>query len=180
MGACTFRNSTTAKSMQDAYRNLVEDAVSEYGSDSYNGTISTTDGYEDLTLKFESSKKDLSAFIEEMLDKSSKRDCFGICTEKPKTNTNKIKSQVEHNVVKGTRKWELWFIVTEWDREIGKFKTKTEALKCARKHTETTQRTTRIHMEKRIVGDATTATIKYKQSTGEKPGRYVFFGWAAE
>lgn len=180
MGACSFRNSTKARNMHDAYRDLVDAANSQYGNDVYNGTISTTDGYRDVTSNFKSSGKDLSTYIDEMLDKSSKRDCFGICVEEPKSNPNKIKSQVEHHVVKGTRKWDLWFIVTEWDTEIGKFKTKTEALKCARKHTETTTRRTRIHMEKRVQGNSQVATINYKQSSSEKPGKYVFFGWAAE
>lgn len=180
MGACSFRNSTKARNMHDAYRDLVDAANSQYGNDVYNGTISTTDGYRDVTSNFKSSGKDLSTYIDEMLDKSSKRDCFGICVEEPKSNPNKIKSQVEHHVVKGTRKWDLWFIVTEWDTEIGKFKTKTEALKCARKHTETTTRRTRIHMEKRVQGSSQVATINYKASSSEKPGKYVFFGWAAE
>lgn len=180
MGACTFRNSATAKNMHDAYRDLVDDATSEYGNDVYNGTISTTDGYRDVTSNFKSSGKDLSTYIDEMLDKSSKRDCFGICVEQPKSNPNKIKSQVQHHVVKGTRKWDLWFIVTEWGDEIGKFKTKTEALKCARKHTEATTRKTSIHMEKRVQGSSQVATINYKASSSEKPGKYVFFGWAAE
>ena len=180
MGACTFRNSATARNMQDAYTNLVDAAISEYGNDGYNGTISTTDGYRDVTSAFKLSGKELSKYIEEMIDKSSKRQCFGICVEQPKSNPNKIKSQVEHNVVKGTRKWDLWFIVTEWDNEIGKFKTKTEALKCARKHTEATTRRTRIHMEKRVQGNSQVATINYKTSSSEKPGKYLFFGWAAE
>lgn len=180
MGACSFRNSTKARNMHDAYRDLVDAANSQYGNDVYNGTISTTDGYRDVTSNFKSSGKDLSTYIDEMLDKSSKRDCFGICVEEPKSNPNKIKSQVEHHVVKGTRKWDLWFIVTEWDTEIGKFKTKTEALKCARKRTEATTLRTRIHMEKRVQGNSQVATINYKQSSSEKPGKYVFFGWAAE
>ena len=180
MGASSFVQTTSAKNIQEAYQKLVDNAVSDYGSDSYNGTISTTDGYRDVTSNFKNSGKTLSQFVDEMLDKASKRQCFGICIEEPKKNPNKIKSQVEHHVVKGARKWELWFIVTDWDKEIGKFKTKTEALKCARHHTEATTRTTRIHMEKRVVGNSMTATIKYKQSSSEKPGKYKFFGWAAE
>jgi len=41
MGACNFSNMATAKNAGEAFDNLVEDAVYEYGHSGYNGTIST-------------------------------------------------------------------------------------------------------------------------------------------
>ena len=44
MGACTFTNYYVGKlNIQDAYKQLCENARIEYGQDPYNGTISTTD-----------------------------------------------------------------------------------------------------------------------------------------
>ena len=47
MGATTFGDLTVGryKNASEAYNSLVEDALHDYGHDSYNGTISTTDGF---------------------------------------------------------------------------------------------------------------------------------------
>ena len=50
MGACTFSNVIMGKyTPSEAYNKLVSDALYETGHDSYNGTISTTGGYRNLT-----------------------------------------------------------------------------------------------------------------------------------
>lgn len=50
MGATNFGNTIMIKgSQRDAYKELCEDALHEEGHDSYNGTISTTSGFRDLT-----------------------------------------------------------------------------------------------------------------------------------
>ncbi len=98
MGACSFVNKGRGKSMRDVYTDLVDEATSEYGHDSYNGTISTTCGYQDITNEWKASKEDIRTFISKKLEKASKRDCFGVCIAPPKVNSNKIKSQVEHFV----------------------------------------------------------------------------------
>ena len=56
MGATEFVTSMTGKSLSTAYRAAVKEAVSEYGHDGYNGTISTTSGasqavYTPMTLE---------------------------------------------------------------------------------------------------------------------------------
>jgi len=63
MGSTTFYERKIAASMKDAYNNAIEDATDEYGNDPYNGTISTTNGFVDVTKKFKESGKKLSAFI---------------------------------------------------------------------------------------------------------------------
>ena len=45
MGACSFMVVGYGKTMREAYHNLVEEYEIEYGTNSYNGTISTTCGY---------------------------------------------------------------------------------------------------------------------------------------
>jgi hypothetical protein len=184
MGATSFQFKVKAVSISDAYKNAVSEAREEYGNDSYNGTISTTNGIFDATQKFKASGKSLDKFINDALSNGCSKwgNAWGICTVQPKTNSNKIKSQVEHVVSKGTKKWELVYVVEDWDRnEIGAKKTKGDAVKIGRAHTEKTQKTTRIHIEKRLVGSGgAVATIRYKSSTNETKGEYVLFGIAAE
>lgn len=184
MGACTFQTSAYGKSIQEAYKNAVDDAVYEYGADTYNGTISTTRGVNDMTADFKRSGKSLKDYINDKIDNFSKWGaCGGICIEEPKGNTNKVKTSVEHIVSKGTKKWVLKYVVFENynDRMIGLYKTKGEAVAMARKHCEQNQRTCTIEMVKELEkGSRQVARVTYKQATNEKKGKYVFFGWAAE
>ena len=50
MGACQFKVRYGGKHADEAYKNACDDAEQEYGSqDGYNGTISTTHGFNDET-----------------------------------------------------------------------------------------------------------------------------------
>lgn len=172
----------TARNEQVAFNRAVNFAIEEYGNDIYNGTISTCDSYQDVTTEYKRSGKKLMDFINEKLLDANKRQCFAIVEKEPKTNTNKIKSIVDNNVIKGTSKWELVYNVhTNWDdRQITSVRTKTEAIKIAREHTEKTKDTTFVRMEKVLVNqDPNVAVVRYKQSTTECEGSYVFFGLAA-
>jgi hypothetical protein len=183
MGATQFRNSGRGKSAQDVFTRLQDAAEREYGDDPYNGTISTVPGVRDLTDEWKKSKKDLDSFIEKKLDEGRKYDCFAICTHQPVTNSNKIKTQVEHIVTPGTKKWVLKYVVYDYynDRQIGSYNTKGDAVKAARAHTEKTQYRTSVSMEKKLEkGSCEVAKITYKTSSEEKDGQWIFFGWAAE
>jgi len=184
MGACDFQNKSRGTSMSEAYRSAVSEAREEYGNDSYNGTISTTSGFRDLTSEFKRSGLSLNKFIDENIDKAEKRgNCFGICIKEPKSNTNKIKSQVTNFVEKGTRKWVLKHIVYDryQETEIASEDTKGEAIKKARAHTEKTQERTVVVMKKVLEkGSPRVAEITYKGSSNETLGEYIFFGIAAE
>ena len=116
-----------------------------------------------------------------MLYNAGKRDCFVIEELAPVVNTNKIRSVVEHNVVKGTSKWELRYVVyNSVADEIRSLKTKTEAIAFARKHVEATKSNTTVVMTKILVNqNSVVAQVKYKPSTQEREGQYVFFGMAA-
>jgi hypothetical protein len=183
MGATTFSVKERGTSMRDAYSSAVADAREEYGSDAYNGTISTTNGVTDKTSAFKASGKSLNEFINDNIDNAQKwGNCFGVCIKEPKANTNKVKSQVTNQPFKGTRKWELVYVVTEgFDcNEIGVKDNKADAIKIAREYTEKHQKRTRVHIERRLKGsNAQVAEITYKSSTNESEGEYVFFGWAA-
>lgn len=182
MGASWFQINARGTSLQDAYGNATAMAEHENGHDSYNGTISTTIGCTDLTEQFKRSGKGLSEYIDMQMDKLHKRDCAAICIEKPVANTNKTKSQVEHIVTPGTKKWVLRYVVYDWeDNFLGGYLTKGEAVTKARKYTEMYQTPTNICMEKTLEkGNRMVARITYKKSSSEKLGRWVFFGWAAE
>jgi hypothetical protein len=182
MGACSFTTSSYGKSMSEAYNNAVEDATHEYGNDAYNGTISTTRGCRDVTAEYKRSGKSLNQFINDNIDNFNKWGaCGGICVEEPITNKGKIKSQVEHIVEKGTKKWVLKYVVYDYDNQVGSYNTKGDAVKSARAYTERTQKRTTISMEKKLEkGNSQVARVTYKQATNEKKGKYIFFGWAAE
>jgi len=181
MGACQFTNSGRGKSARDVFTKLQDAATREYGDDSYNGTISTVPGFHDITNEWKNTKKDLDGFIAERLDGANKYDCFCICTNPPVENKNKTKSQVEHVVTPGTKKWVLKYVVYTHDNYVGGYTTKGDAVKAARVYTEKTFKSTSIVMEKKLEkGNSQVARVTYKQSTKEKDGHYVFFGYAAE
>lgn len=181
MGACSFQNTGRGKSAKDVFTRLQDAAQREYGDDCYNGTISTVPGFSDITNEWKSSKKDLSRFIREKFENANKYDCFAICTHQPVVNNNKIKTQVEHIVEKGTKKWVLKYSVYAHDNYVGAFDTKGDAVKAARAYTEKTFRPTSISMEKKLEkGSSEVAKITYKKSSEEKDGQWVFFGYASE
>jgi hypothetical protein len=182
MGASWFEIRATGNSAREAYNSAVENAEQESGHDSYNGTISTTHTFDDLTVNFKRSGKTLAEYIDMQMDKLGKRDCAAICIQEPVVNKNKTKSQVEHIVTAGTKKWMLKYVVyNSEDQMIASCVTKGDAVKMARAYTEKHQRTTHVVMEKSLVkGDRAVAKITYKKSSTEKQGVWRFFGWAAE
>jgi hypothetical protein len=181
MGATTFYHKTTAPSMKEGYNDLIEDAINEYGNDPYNGTISTTSSFRDVTAKFKDSKKSLREYVENSYDFMGKRDCWCICIKEPKTNSNKIKSQVELNPQIGKRVWETKYEVYSNERLIGSHPLQAGAIAMARKYTESTKLKTTVIIAKKLVeGNSQVAKIEYKKSKDECDGEYVFFGWAAE
>ena len=182
MGATWFQIRNSGKTLQDAYKSACEMAEEEYGhQDGYNGTISTTDGVRDVTQDYKNSKKSLEQYINSQADKLNKRDCCAICIQEPVGNKNKTKSQVEHIVTPGTKKWVLKYVVSGYDGEISSHDTKGAAVAAARTYTEKHLSSTVIHIEKRLEkSNAIVAKITYKKSTTERDGRWIFFGWAAE
>jgi len=183
MGACNFEDIGRGKSMKETYSRLCEEARDEYGHDSYNGTISTTNGFRDVTDEYKRSGKSLERFMDDNLDRSQKwGPCLGICLEEPQENKNKVKSQVKNIVTPGTKKWVLKYIVTDSSgATIASKDTKGDAVKVARAHTEKTQSRTYINMAKVLdKGSTQVAEVEYKKSTTEKSGKYFFFGWAAQ
>lgn len=182
MGATEFFVKGRGRTITEAYERAVENAIDEYGNDPYNGTISTTSGFIDVTDEYKKSKKSMPEYINDKMDRAGKRDCFAICLEKPVENTNKTKSTVINKPYKGTRQWKLFYKVVDWRGEdyIFKSEKKEDAIKAARAYSEKNQATACIHIVKELVGsDAEVAKIEYKKATNEKPGVWQFFGSAA-
>lgn len=187
MGACQFKERGTGKTAQEVYKELCEIAEEEYGhQEGYNGTISTTHGFRDETEQFKKSyfNNSVGDYIQNRFNSHTmnKRDCSVICVRQPVGNKNKTKSQVEHIVTPGTKKWILkYFAYANRDSFIGAYLTKGDAVKAARAHTEKTQESTYITMEKVLdKANKTVAKITYKKSATERDGEWVFFGYAAE
>jgi hypothetical protein len=182
MGASWFQQVGYGKTLNDAYNSACEEAEVEYGhQEGYNGTISTTHGVRDITEEYKRSKLDLEQFVRSKVEILNKRDCCSICLQEPVGNKNKTKSQVEHIVTPGTKKWVLKYTVRHGDHFIGSWNTKGDAVKDARRYTENNQVATTIEMEKVLdKGSNRVAIIKYKKAPTERPGKWMFFGWAAE
>lgn len=184
MGSQSFTVRSRGISAKEAYDRAVEEADSEYGhQQGYSGAINATPGFRDVTKDYKSSGLPKYNFIEKRMDILTKHqgaEC--ICVTEPKTNTNKIKTQVDHVVEKGTKKWVLLYCVYEaWSGKfVASFDKKGDAVARARQHTENTQAETHVKMEKKLEkGTPLTAKITYKKSKDEKEGEWEFYGWAS-
>jgi len=184
MGATWFQQTGYGKTLDDAYKRACEEAEDEYGhQEGYNGTISTTTYAKDITQEYHRSKLDLEQFVRSKMEMLNKRDCCSICLQEPVGNKNKVKSQVADIVTKGTKKWVLKYTVSlqRNDSPLGSYDTKGEAVAKARAYTESTQQATEVYMEKTLEKvTPIVARITYKKAPTERPGRWMFFGWAAE
>jgi hypothetical protein len=182
MGSQSFTSYSRGKDARDAYTRAVEEAEYEYGhQEGYSGAINSTAGFGDITREFKASKKSLNQFIDEQMDKLTKYDgARCICLEEPIANTNVTKSQVEHIVTPGTKKWVLKFVVRAYRGVVSSHNTKGDAVKAARAYTEKNQESTGVYMEKTLEkNNPQVAKITYKKSSKEREGRWIFFGWAS-
>lgn len=183
MGANWFNTQSKGKNVQDAYNNAVDHANDIHGhQEGYSGEINCSAGCRDVTKEWKASKKSVAQFVDEAMDRLTKHQgAQAICLQEPIENKNKTKSQVEHIVTPGTKKWVLTYIVYCGESRIASAVTKGDAVKRARDYSEKHQCTTMIKMERRLEKDshALVAKVTYKPSTTEREGRWVFFGWAS-
>lgn len=183
MGANWFQTQSRGKNVQDAYNKAVDRANDEYGhQEGYSGEINSTAGCRDVTKEWKDSKKSIDQYMNDVMDKLTKHQgAQAICLQEPVENKNKTKSQVEHIVTPGTKKWVLTYVVYQGESRIASAVTKGDAVKRARDYSEKHQCTTAIKMERRLEKDshALVAKVTYKPSTTEREGRWVFFGWAS-
>lgn len=82
MGACTFQTAGMGKTADDVFMKLYQQAEQEYGTDSYNGKISTCNGFKMVKLP---SRANIQKFVDSRIDKIDKRDCE--CIELSKSGT---------------------------------------------------------------------------------------------
>jgi hypothetical protein len=184
MGASWFQTQSKGKNVQQAYNRAVDLANDEYGhQEGYSGQINSTAGCRDVTKEWKASGKSIAQYMDDSMDRLTKHQgAQAICLQEPIENKNKTKSQVEHIVTPGTKKWVLTYIVYCGDSRIASAITKGDAVKRARDYSEKHQCTTVIKMERCLnnASHALVAKVKYKPSTTEREGRWVFFGWASE
>jgi hypothetical protein len=182
MGANWFQTQSTGKNVQDAYSKAVDRANDEYGhQEGYSGEINSSAGYRDVTKEWKNSKKSIAQYMNEAMNRLSKHQgAQAICLQEPIENKNKTKSQVEHIVTPGTKKWVLTYVVYQGESRIASALTKGDAVKRALEYSEKHQCTTKIRMERRLEKDAhaLVAKITYKKSSTERDGEWIFFGWA--
>ncbi len=181
MGQTVYTTQASGSNVRDAYNTALEDAREEHGhEDGYSGAINSavSNNLVNVTDKFKTSKKSIDAFIDDYTDKNDE-GVFFIELKSPIANTAVVKSTVEHIVEKGTKKWIQKFEVRHNTDTVASESTKGEAVKKARAYVEKHKcevyiRITRV-LEK---GSAKCAIIKYKPSSKEQPGKWLFFGWA--
>ena len=182
MGANWFQTQSKGKNVQNAYDRAVDRANDEYGhQEGYSGEINSSSGCRDVTKEWKASGKSIDQYMNDAMDKLTKHQgAQAICLQEPVENKNKTKSQVEHIVTPGTKKWVLTYIVYCGESRIASAVTKGDAVKRARDYSEKHQCTTMIKMERCLnnASHALVAKVKYKPSTTEREGRWVFFGWA--
>jgi hypothetical protein len=183
MGANWFTIKSKGKDVKDAYGRAVERAEDEYGhQEGYSGHINSSAGYRDITKEFKASGKSTAQFMDDSMNTLTKHQgAQAICLQEPKGNDNKIKTQVEHIVTPGTKKWILNYIIYCGESIIASSITKGDAVKLARAYSEKNQCSTTIKMERRLekYAHALVAKITYKKSSNERDGEWVFFGWAS-
>jgi len=183
MGASWFATQSRGKSVKHAYDRAVAEAEYEHGhQEGYSGEINSSAGYRDVTKEYKASGKTIRDFMDQQMGKLTKHQgAQAICIQEPRGNDNKIKTQVEHVVTPGTKKWVLTYIVYCGDSRIASAITKGDAVKRARAYSEKNQCTTTIKMERRLEKDAhaLVAKITYKKSSTERDGEWIFFGWAS-
>lgn len=183
MGANWFQTQSKGKNVQNAYDRAVDRANDEYGhQEGYSGEINSSSGCRDVTKEWKASGKSIDQYMNDAMDKLTKHQgAQAICLQEPVENKNKTKSQVEHIVTPGTKKWVLTYIVYCGESRIASAVTKGDAVKRARAYSEKHQCTTVIKMERCLnnASHALVAKVKYKPSTTEREGRWVFFGWAS-
>jgi hypothetical protein len=183
MGSQAFTTYSRGKDVKDAYNRAVERAEEAYGhQEGYSGEINSSAGYRDVTKEWKASKLSMEAYMEKELDRLTKHQgAQAICIEEPIENKNKTKSQVEHVVTPGTKRWVLTYIVYCGDSRIASAVTKGDAVKKARVYSEKHQCSTTVKMERTLnnASHAVVAKVTYKKSSTEKEGRWVFFGWAS-
>ena len=89
MGASDIYTSRRAVDMSTAFNQLVDNAEYESGHDPYNGTISTCDGFRDMSKWFNELlgkrrktqkflKECKEKFEEKAIEECDKRECYGI------------------------------------------------------------------------------------------------------
>lgn len=94
MGAISFTTIGYGKTMGEAYDNLVEEAINEYGHDHYNGTISTTYGCKEVRNIVSGEKwtktkeKKAYEYAYKKLDTMDNRECKGIDLGKVSRNVS--------------------------------------------------------------------------------------------
>jgi len=79
MGATDIMVRGEGASMGAAFRALQEEAINEYGHDSYNGTISTISHWTDKTRACAASGLPVDEYLEGLLEELDKRDAAGVC-----------------------------------------------------------------------------------------------------
>lgn len=184
MGSSWFSNQSRGKTVQQAYNKAVDRADDEYGhQQGYSGQINSTSGCRDVTKEWKASGKSIDQYMDDAMERLTKHQgAQAICIQEPKDNTNKTKTQVEHIVTPGTKKWVLTYIVHCGDSRIASAVTKGDAVKRARDYSEKHQCSTTIKMERtlNVASHALVAKVTYKPSTTERDGEWIFFGWASE
>ena len=184
MGASLIERTVKARNINEAWKQVYEEAAEESGhQDGYSGDFNSCSFSNDVTSYYNKENQDRAKVFNYIEENISKREAWGYCIETPVENKSKVKSTVETNPQKGTRKWEtVYKAVTSWEsNEVARDKSQTACIKKARLYVENNPGTrVNIIIVKELAGNSQCATVTYKKSTTEKLGLYKFIGLAAD
>lgn len=171
--------------MAEAFDRASKEAEQEYGTDIYNGQINNCQLGRDVT-RLRKDHGTTEEFHEWILNNTHKRMVYGYCVKEPIANTNTTKSTVERFPQKGSRKFETRYVaVPKFGHQMRipiSEKTQGDAIKKAREYVEKHPDVIIDIMPKKVLveGGGLVATVKYKPSSKEREGEYIFVGWAPE
>lgn len=197
MGATSFHHMAWGSSPREAFEAAVSEAVYEYGNGGYSGTIKEKDGYQLLQVP---KNKDPQGFVNEVISENDKwGPAYCILLEESTVTVDEqisTGSKTEITPMKGSRKWETFYVVKttakkeegfgvgqDEEKEIAVCRTQTNAVKEGRAYTEKHNKQTYIDIEKRLVNaNPRIGVIAPKQKTVQKrvpKNKYLFFGYAS-
>ena len=187
MGASTFQTTAKGKSAQEAFESAVEFARDHYGNRMYTGSIKEKEGYGFRKIKVPSNK-DINDCIEEKLNNgefNKHEPCGCIVLKEPKIDNNP-KVKVDNHTKKGRKKWKTIYKIKPRFPQLNnnnniykERKTKTQAIKLAKKLAKKHEITLQIDIDKKLTSHNTLEAVIEPKSSETELGEYRFFGWAS-
>ena len=193
MGATSFMVTQSGETLQQAYRQAVENALYFNGHDDYNGTISTTSGVKEFKWTKSKEFPTVESYADHLIMNRSveKWGSAGAILIKSENKTvenfeTKVVKVEKITPTKKAKTWESVYVVKVKNGEvISRHKSKTDAIKKATEQVKKHSLEVIIEQQKVLKqGTNIELTLKPVTKTEKKKEKktvntYLLFGWAA-